>query len=935
MSKKDLYLGAEIVGNASSDKFTEVSKKLGEIQKDWRGFSARQGTINEALVNSADSHEERLQSLEDNRNFVRVSRHSLADMEPHEQEFLAGWLQTLALELKARGLASNSNQQAFLTNIFTLIGVRDILLQQRGGLETLENFGSSEFHEAVYKVFLVFCYLAGNSFEIVEQLEDIDRMFKLNEADKYRIRHLLETERIPALGVPGLVRMFDQSRPLDSFSVETLISRHLDISNHSLLATGLDNTSYSIYLKAFALLVPQSGAFTEKQRSFLSALATLFGCQDCIFELDELCIRPQNVDIRSWQALLDTDDKKYAWALDGAALLGLNPDFDPEKNDVIEQALKGIRLSDARDFIIAGTLLTRETNPAELYELIKKVNARCKGWKHIIEYCGSSLNGAFSDLRADLDRCSRKALALSWECTKLSMETMDNRYWLGGFGFESSAQKVMLALGGKLLKVSRASNVSDLRDFKKKTEAFLSDCREAVHKANAVLRVFGTHSIDLDGWFVDDCTFELDNSASNENWSDDYDRLSDKLATALQNAVDTTILLDSQLSLFEKGELYQSVLLSKQQQEKERAEQRQAELEAKRTARIGEGDAAQVISIAWRDIKELPFKPDNISAISSSGRSWMALVDHRELYRSDDGENWYAAEMPAGANYCQSIKYVHDTWILINSVREAYFSKDGEEWLCLMPPPNLESSKFDILFFDGKWLLQSTVQCEYTYTEIQKGIVWDSTTTNQSSYDVPVFYRSQSLQGPWEHWKEASNLTEGLTLATDSIGVRENVLTAALEYDYWYASRKNVHSRASRLSYITPEGWWQSATWPSDKVERITGRFYSWGKKSFFLGDGTLVASNNGYEWAVVDGATTVGEEFFDIGGVLFLPGRDGKIAQVSIDGTHFSELALSGAESGYWNHFATSDTAILATFSPSRHETFLRLGSIQMAPAG
>src|SRR5690606_40264885 len=127
----------------------------------------------------------------------------------------------------------------------------------------------------------------------------------------------------------------------------------------------------------------------------------------------------------------------------------------------------------------------------------------------------------------------------------------------------------------------------------------------------------------------------------------------------------------------------------------------------------------------------------------------------------------------------------------------------------------------------------------------------------------------------------------------------------------------------------------QSATWPSDKVERITGKFYSWGKKSFYLGDGTLVASNNGYEWAVVDGATTVGEEFFDIGVVLFLPGRDGKIAQVSFDGTHFSELSLSGAESGYWNHFATSDMAILATFSPSRHETFLRLGSIQMAPAG
>lgn len=553
MSKKDLYRGAEIVGNASSDKFTEVSQQLGKIQNDWGGFSERQGTINEALIQSADSHEERLQTLEDNRNFIRISRHSLADLEPHEQEFLAGWLQRLILELKARGFAPNTNQQEFLANLFKLIGVRDVLVQQRGGLETLENTGGSEFHEAVYKVFLILCFLSGNNFDILAQLEDIDRMFKLNEADKSKIRELLEDERIPALGVLGLVKMFDQSRPLDSFSVEALISRHLDISNHSLLTFGLDKSSYSIYLKAFALLVAQSGKFTERQRNFLSALATLFGCPDCIFELDELCISPQNVDIRSWQALLDTDDKKYAWALDGAALLGLNPDFDPEKDDVIEQVLKGVKLSDVRDFIIASSLLTRETNPAKLYELVKKVNARCKDWKHIIEYCGSSFNGAFSELRAELDRYAIETMLLSNEGTLLTMKTMENRFWMGSFGFESRPQKIMLAIGGKALQMSRASNVSDLRSFKKKAEEFLSVNTKAVSDANAVLRVFGVDSIGNSYWYMDDGEFELDNSASNEGWSDDYDRLNDQLETALQNAADTANLLERQLFFLKKA----------------------------------------------------------------------------------------------------------------------------------------------------------------------------------------------------------------------------------------------------------------------------------------------------------------------------------------------------------------------------------------------
>ncbi len=126
--------------------------------------------------------------------------------------------------------------------------------------------------------------------------------------------------------------------------------------------------------------------------------------------------------------------------------------------------------------------------------------------------------------------------------------------------------------------------------------------------------------------------------------------------------------------------------MKKQQQEDERTKQRQAELEAKRNVRIGEGDAAQVVSIVWRDIKNLPFKPDEISMIASNGESWMALVDQRELFHSEDGETWFAVEMPADVSYCRSIKYVHDTWVLMGSIDESYFSIDRKTWLRLTPP---------------------------------------------------------------------------------------------------------------------------------------------------------------------------------------------------------------------------------------------------------
>lgn len=938
MSKKDLYSGAEIVGNASSAKFTAVSQELGKIRKDWSDFSERQSTISEALIQNADGHEERLQTLEDNRNFVRISRHGLEEMEPHEQEFLAGWLQKLILELKARGIASNANQQEFLANLFKFIGVRDVLMQQRGGLETLENVGGSEFHEAIYKVFLILCYLIGNNFDILAELEDIDQMFKLNAADKSKLRGLLENERIPTLGVPGLVRMFDQSRPLNSLSVEALISRHLDIRSHSLLRFGLDKASYSIYLKTFALLVPESGKFTERQRNFLSALATMFGCPECVFELDQLCINPQNVNIRAWQALLDTEDKKYSWALDGAALLGMNPDFDPEKDDVVEQVLKGVKLSDTRDFLIATTRLTRETNPAKLYEMIKKVNARCKGWKHIIEYCGSSLKDAFSELRAELNRYHAEIMSISLECSMLTIKTSDNRFWIGSSDWDSTSDKIISAIGGKAVEMSRAVNVSDLRGVKKKAEGLFSLNMKTVRDANAVLLVFGLDCIDIDHWHMNDSEFELDNSASNERWGDDYDRLDDQLQGAFQSAAETADLLESQLRFFEKGKLYESILVKKQQEKEERAKQMQAELEAMRSVRIGEGDAAQIVSIVWREIKELPFKPDEISKIVSNGTSWMALVNERELFHSEDGETWSAVEMPAAVSDCRSIKYVHEAWILMNGLDKSYFSIDGKTWLKLIPPSNLSSYTYDVMFFDGQWLFLGNSRCEYTYTEKEKGIFRDSTKTKTGNYDAPIFYRSKSLQGPWEQWKEASNLTEGLTLTTQSIGVRENVLTAGLEYDRLYVHRKNMSSQVPRVSYITLQGRWKSATWPTDKVERCTGKFYLWGKKSIYLdgriwvGSGrTIIASANGYEWTVAANDISFGDELLEAGSLLLLPRNGRNTAHLSNDGVNFCEIALSGSDSGKWNHFATNHKAILATFSPSCHQTFLRRGTIQM----
>lgn len=931
MSKKDLYRGADIVGKASEAKFTEVSEWLGEIREDWSKFSKYQNVVNKAVVNAVDNHDERLQSLEDSRNFIRISRHSLIDLESNEQELLAGWLQKLVLELGNRGFSLNTNQQEFLSNLFKLIGLHDVLVEQRGGLEKLQSIGDSEFHEAVYKVFLILCYLYDNNFNILSEVEDIDYLFNLSGAQKSKIRGLLENERIPALGTTGLVQMFEQGKPLESFSIDVLISRHISINSHTLLKLNLDKENYATYLKSFALLVPENGKVIEKQRNFLLALASLFGCKEIIFEVDKLCKSPQNVDVLAWQSLLDTNEKKYAWALDAAALLGLDPDFNLAEEQNIEEVLKGLKLFDKHDFLTAAVQLTRNSESTKLLNSIKIVYKYCHDWKHIIEYCGFSFKCAFDELMSTLNQYNVELLQLKFKSMGLRTQTFENRFSIDSYDDENIAMKFFSRIGDKATQISRASDVKDLLGFKKEIEDVFSRNKKITFKANKILRVFGVENIDSTYWYMADSEFELNNSVSNDDWGDDFDYLLDKLEKILDAETEVIILLMEQLELFEEGRLYESIVVKKQREQEERVKQKQAEKEARRKVIVGKKENRQIVSIAWRDLTNLPFRPDEISKIVSSESGWVIQVNDKELFTSKDGENWTSVKFPIKINYCRSIKNINDTWLILNDKDESYFSLDCKIWQKIVFPAKINSYKNEIIFLNGQWIFIGELECEYSYAETKKGFFWDSTTIETRCYDAPVFYRSESLHGPWEKWNHASTLAEGLVLATPSVGVHENLLIAAFEHDYFYRSNKGLRSQASDVLYINPKGTWESTTWPKDEIERCRGDFYHWQNKIFYVDGSSLLVSFNGYEWRVATKELSHGVSFMDICGLLLLPVEGGSTVFISDDGIKFSEMDLSKTDVEQWSDFAASNQSILAKFRPSNHETFLRLGSIQI----
>lgn len=922
MSMKDFIEGAKVVGDVAGKKFTGLAGRIGDVGETITRCQEVQTRINNDLIEGHDEHEDRLQALEDNRYFVRMSRHSLDDMKFVEQERLAAWLQKLMLELNDRGFAPSENQQAFLRNLFKSMGLQDEFMQI-DGLGMLENFGDNGMHEAIYKIFLVLCYLHNNSFSILTQLDDVERMFKLNDSDRATIRNILENERIPTLGIPGLVDMFNPEKPLNSFTVASLVSRHIGISSHTLLNKGLSRKECATYLKGFALVAGKDGKLTEEQHSYLSNLAGLFGCPECVYEVDQLCASPQTVDVKGWQELFDTDEKKYAWALDAAVLLALDDGFDIEKDNSLEQVLRGIKLPGAQDFIAAAVKMVRTDNPTELLEIVKQLSRNCKDWKHVLEFQGIGFQGAFSDIIAKLKEYWSDAISLGFELNNISWDNLKNIMTGGDVSDAPSfLWKVAIKAGNKLAESGRSGSLKNLADFKKKLEALVENYSGTFGEANAILSTFGIERITFDDWALRMKDFELDNAASNENWADDFQHLVDFLQKNIDESIKVSELLVEQLQLFEQGKLNESILTVKERESAAKKEQERLEREARVSVKIDTDSGAQEVSITWKDITDLPFDPASIASIASDGKNWMLLADYIP-YFSEDGEKWSSLKehIYDGNPYDSRVKHVNGTWILSGDSK-LFFSQDGYNWGSSPYPKTSTIYAPEIYFFDGQWLLFVQDHKHYTYKE--KGLIFDSEETG--IYSAPMFYRSSSLDGPWELWKEASNPGEGIEKRCRLFGVNEKLIVASFVLDWLYVSKKKKPSNEAQVAYITPSGRWKQATWPEGKS--YNGVFYFWGTKGVCLVDNAILTSSNGYEWKVAVSNISTGDTFLEVDGpFLISPNSKGSV-QISGDGVTFNELVLSDV--GTWQNFASSGKELLAVFRPSEHEAFLRKGSVR-----
>ncbi|MCM1129993.1 MAG: hypothetical protein NC211_08875 [Alistipes senegalensis] len=127
---------------------------------------------------------------------------------------------------------------------------------------------------------------------------------------------------------------------------------------------------------------------------------------------------------------------------------------------------------------------------------------------------------------------------------------------------QSIGRDVLVSVGDVVFSVNRRLKQSELNDLKKEAHKIFDKGNILFDQANALIRLFGFEPIYFNNplRYGD---FELDNSASNGDWGDDFSRVYDELYKALDDFTGVAGRLLEKLGFIEKEKCWKAELSTK------------------------------------------------------------------------------------------------------------------------------------------------------------------------------------------------------------------------------------------------------------------------------------------------------------------------------------------------------------------------------------
>ncbi|MGN4979497.1 hypothetical protein [Aeromonas sp. 95A] len=706
-----------------------------------------------------------------------------------------------------------------------------------------------------------------------------------------------------------------------------LVSSLPDIHSHTFFDSTDDVDARYNYLLLLALSIENSASLNRQGREFLELLAHKAGCPQVIAEISVLADNPLKTQHyqQILQSLLKSDDRAYTWLLDAFFLLTLclKPIESPHVQRIFS-VLKPTQLKE--QFPRLMTMLTGQDEESIL-DAAEKLQQHTHGWKNIVHYRELRFVKTFSEISTQLDKISVDSVRLSLELTTVAMKSSDYSFFMETWGDDSFLSKVSSKVGGTAYAIGRSSCLSSLNEMRKKISEFISAHSNTLHQGNRIMSRWSIPSITYndESGYTD---FDLDNSATNEDWHDQFCHLERQLDNTLTSFSEACSYVAKQLSLFKDGRFDESVVELKAKEYAARLEQQQQDKLAKQSVTINKDGCDHLFSIEWNLVEHPPCDPEKIQFIKTDGTIWLIVDNDSRVYRSLDREHWHTVLLSAAEDspYISKLDFVNGMWIAMAGYGDGfYYSSDAQNWK-QSHFPDVPSYHFtrteDVVYFNGLWLWRFKESKEYSY--IEKGIIFDSTKTN--SYDKVAVFCTANLDDQWQRWEDTPNFSEGIVVDSLQLLPDGNSLLVFCKYDWFYTKSKKKNNASSFVSYYILGKGWRNCTWTNDDDNYDSPLITRMGTSLLCFYSGCVMKSDkNGYEWNLQSKDISINDctHLQDLS--LFWTHWGREMLYVSQTGESFAELVL---EEGTWQHIAANKQGVLCVYSPNKHETFLRVGN-------
>ncbi|AXY57648.1 hypothetical protein CDG60_14400 [Acinetobacter chinensis] len=508
----------------------------------------------------------------------------------------------------------------------------------------------------------------------------------------------------------------------------------------------------------------------------------------------------------------------------------------------------------------------------------------------------------------------------------IAMKSNEYSYYFDDSDFDTGfLSKLRSSVSGSATSIGRASCTSDLNSYKKEVRDFISNNRGNLSEANNIIRNYKLEEIEFEDG-IDYSDIDLDTSARNENWHDQFSYVSEQIEKTLDSFLNACEIAVQQLELFENNEYDKSIVVLKKQAKKDADEQKELEKQNKKVVVLDDG---KKVSINWKKLDNLPCHLEDIRFIEILNKKWLIIDSNNKFYISNNESTWESLNITCieDHSYIDEIKIIDNTCIIFSSGFEEngfIYTSDYISWKKGTIPDGVNYSNGiyptkNITKFKNIWLWICTKKTEYSYKE--KGFFSES--TKISDYKKPIIMYSSNLNSDWKEWEHTPYLDEGLEIKNLAVLPVLNIPILLTKYDWIYASNKKKIDAKPKAIYLTDNQKWRECSWIIDDIQ--DNAFFDQINSLYFCQTAYRESfiSKNGFEWTKSDIDFSIDKIFKLQDFNIFI---SSSTLYLSKDMNEFKEMIL---EDGNWQKFSSNGEKILAIHAPSRHEEYLMLGNI------